>query len=114
MSPQTAHFSLKQLERLTYRQLSLLSLVASKNHLHVEPLRRPDHSDPELETLKREEMDLHSSDLGTMGLLTGVEPWVDQLSTLGKVIYDLAGLEELPEADKSALAATIESPRDRM
>ncbi|ABE45796.1 hypothetical protein [Polaromonas sp. JS666] len=108
VSPQTAHLLLKQLERLSYRQLCLIALVGAKESLDTEPLRRPNHSDPELEALKREEMDLHSTDLGTIGLLSGTA-WVDQLSMLGKVMYDLAGLEEVSVADKAALEETIES-----
>lgn len=108
VSAQTAHLLLKQLERLSYRQLCIISLVGAKESLDVEPLRRPDHSDPELDALKREEMDLHSTDLGTTGLIFGAGPWVDKLSVLGKVIYDLAGLEEIPENDTSSLEAIIE------
>ena len=111
VSPQTAHLLLKQLERLSYRQLCLIALVGAKESLDTEPLRRPNHSDPELEALKREEMDLHSTDLGTSGLLSGAGPWVDQLSVLGKVMYDLAGLEDVSVADKTALEEIIESLR---
>jgi hypothetical protein len=111
VSTQTAHLLLKQLERLSYRQLCLIALVGAKDSLDMEPLRRPDHCDPELDALKREEMDLHSTDLGTTGLLSGAGPWVDRLSVLGKVIYDLAGLEEIPVTDTSALEETIESLR---
>lgn len=111
VSPESAHFLLKELERLTYRQLCLLALVGAKKSLDVEALRRPEHSDPELEAIKREEMDLHSSDLGTKGLLCGAGPWIDQLSVLGKAMYDLAGLEEIPNADKLLLETTIESLR---
>ena len=113
VSSQTAHHLLKQLERLSYRQLCFIALVGEKGTVDVEPLRRPDHNDPELDALKREEMDLHSTDLGTIGLLSGAGPWVDQLSTLGKVMYDLTGLEEV-SADKSALEAVIESLRHPM
>lgn len=111
VSPQTAHLLLKQLERLSFRQLCLLAFVGSRGSLDVEVLRRPNHETPELEALKREEMDLHASDLGTMGLFSGVGPWVDELSTLGKVLHDLAGLDELPEVDKSLLDATLQSLR---
>jgi hypothetical protein len=111
VSPQTAHLLLKQFERLSYRQLCLIALVGKKESLDVEPLRRPDHSDPELDALKREEMDLHSTDLGTIGLLSGTGPWEDQLSMLGKVMYEIAGLKEISVADTSALESIIESLR---
>lgn len=109
VSPQTAHLLLKQLERLSYRQLTLLAIVGSKGSLDVEALRSPNHAVPEMEALRREEMDLHSSDLGTMGLLLGVSSWIDELSTLGRAMYDLSGLEEIPESDKSALENVLQS-----
>ena len=111
VSPQSAHYLLKELEQLSYRQLCLLALVGAKEQLDVEALRRPEHGDPELEALKREEMDLHSTDLGTKGLIIGAGPWTDQLSILGKAMYDLAGLNEIPDGDKTALEATIQSLR---
>jgi predicted RNA binding protein YcfA (HicA-like mRNA interferase family) len=111
VSSETAHFLLKQLEQLTYRQLCLIALVGKKESINVESLRRPEHSDPELEALKREEMDLHSNDLGTKGLISGAGSWGDKLSSLGKVMYNLAGLEEISEADMSALETIIESLR---
>lgn len=111
VSPQSAHYLLKELERLTYRQLCLLALVGAKEQLDVEALRRPEHGNPELEALKREEMDLHSTDLGTKGLIVGAGPWTDQLSVLGKALYDLAGLSEIPDGDKGALDAMIQSLR---
>lgn len=109
IAPQTAHLLLKHLERLSYRQLCLIAIVGEKNSLNVEGLRRIQHNDPDVEALKREEMDLHSNDLGTLGLLNGVLPWDDQLSMLGKAMYDLAGLSDFSEADKLELNATIES-----
>lgn len=109
VSSQTAHYLLKQFEQLSYRQLCLIALVGAKNSIDVESLRKPEHSDPELAALKREEMDLHATDLGTKGLLSGKGPWVDQLSTLGKAMYDLAGLKEIPEADQTAIETIIES-----
>ena len=111
VSPQSAHFLLRALEQLTYRQLCLIALIGAKESLDVEALRRPEHSDPEMESLKREEMDIHSSDLGTKGLVVGAGPWIDQLSVLGQAMYDLAGLEEIPNTDKAPLEATIESLR---
>lgn len=113
VSSSTAHLLLKQLEQLSYRQLCLIALIGTKGAIDVEPLRRPTHSDPELEALKREEMDLHATDLGTKGLISGQGAWVDQLSTLGKVIYDLAGLKEIPETDQAEITNIIESLRHK-
>ena len=109
VSAQTAHYSLRQLARLTYRQLCLLALVGRSGSLEVEALRRPTHDSLELESLKREEMDLHSSDLGTLGLLLPRGPWTDELSLLGKVLYDLAGLQYIDDDDKNAVATAIAS-----
>lgn len=109
VSPQTAHFSLKQLDRLSYRQLCFLSVLGSRGSLDVEALRRPNHAVPDIEALRREEMDLHSNDLGTMGLISGASAWVDELSVLGKVLYDLAGLEQIPPADKFMVEDLIAS-----
>jgi hypothetical protein len=109
VSPQTAHQLLKLYDRLTYRQLCLIALVGERGTVDVEALRRPDHLDPDIESLKREEMELHSTDIGTIGLLSGVGSWVDQLSLLGKVMYDLAGLRELEAADKTSLESIIRS-----
>lgn len=109
VSPQTAHFSLKQFDRLSYRQLCFLAVLGARGSLDVEALRRPNHAVPDIEALKREEMDLHSNDLGTMGLVSGASAWVDELSVLGKALYDLAGLEEIPSADKSMVEDLIAS-----
>jgi hypothetical protein len=68
VSPQTAHQLLKLYDRLTYRQLCLIALVGERGTVDVEALRRPDHLDPDIESLKREEMELHSTDIGTIGL----------------------------------------------
>ena len=77
VSPQTAHLLLKHLERMSYRQLCYLSLVGSRGSINAESLRRYKHEAPDAEALKREEMDLHASGLGTMGLLAGKEGgWV--------------------------------------
>ena len=65
----------------------------------MEPLRRPSHNDHEVEGLKREEMDLHGNDLGTLGHLAGEGPWVDKLSTLGATLSELACLDEISEFD---------------
>lgn len=110
-SPQTAHLLLKHFERLTYRQLCMLSIVGKNGRYDVEPLRRPSHTEPELEALKREEMDLHSNDLGNLGLLGSDGPWSDTLSTLGKVFYDLAALNELPPAERTPIEEVVDELR---
>jgi hypothetical protein len=99
VSFETANLLVRHLDRLTYRQLCILALVANHGALDMEALRRPMHSDSEIEALKREEMDLHGSDLGTLGLLTGVGPWSDKLSTLGSLLHNLAALSEIPSHD---------------
>lgn len=111
VAPQTAHLTLRQFDRLSYRQLCLLGVLGARGNLDVEALRRPDHSDPNIEALKREEMELHSNDLGTMGLIAGVSSWVDELSVLGKTLYHLAGLEEIPLEDRCAVERLIASLR---
>lgn len=103
ISAQSASHLLKQFERLTYRQLCILALINQKGSYNFECLRRNSHENPEIESLKREEMDLHSSDLGTFGLVRGLDPWHDELSTLGKVLINLAQLDQIPNADLEAL-----------
>lgn len=107
ISAETAHMLLSQLERMSYRQYALLALLGKVQTLDVEHLRRPSHEDPELAALKREEMDLHANDLGTGGLIEGDGPWVDKLSTLGKVIFDLAGLSEFDADDLAELCKRL-------
>ncbi len=109
VSPQTAHLLLKLFERITYRQLCLIALVGQRGTIDFEALRRPDQVDPEVEALKREEMELHLTDIGTIGLLSSVGSWTDELSLLGKLMYDLAGLQELESADKTTLESIIRS-----
>lgn len=99
ISPATAALLIKMLERLTFRQLILLSLLLKKGQLDVENLRSQEHLDAELEALKREEMDLHASDLGSMGLIRGAAPFVDELSPLGAMLASLAELDIVPDVE---------------
>lgn len=102
VSFEAANLLVKQFDQLTYRQLCILALVEHNGVLDVEALRRPEHEDPEIEALKREEMDLFSTDLGTFGLIAdGDRPrhWSDKLSTRGAVLHRLAALNEIPTRD---------------
>jgi hypothetical protein len=112
VSFETANLLVRHLDRLSYRQLCILALVAKHVTLDMEPLRGPNHSDPETEALKREEMDLHGNDLGTLGLLSGVGLWADQLSTLGCVLHELAGLDEIPVQDIDPIEQRLWEIRD--
>jgi hypothetical protein len=113
VSPATAYLLLNRLDRLSYRQLALLSLIGAKGPYDMEPLRRPDHTDAELDALKREEMDLQSNDLGTLGLLRGQGSWADVLSPLGKALFELATLDEIPVDVTAALEAVITKLRSQ-
>lgn len=97
VSPATAALLIKTLEQLTFRQMVILALVQKENRLDVEDLRSQEHEDPELEALKREEMSLHTSDLGSMGLLRGAGPFIDELSSLGQTLTNLADFACIPE-----------------
>lgn len=105
IAPPVAFMLLKTFEKLTYRQLSLLAIVQQRGVLNVSFLRVQQHTDPEVESLKREEMDLHGSDLGTLGLLTGAGPYDDSLSSLGALLVDLAGLRDIPVSDQDAVVS---------
>jgi hypothetical protein len=103
VSFETANLLIRLLDRLTYRQLCLLALVARLGSRDMEALRKPQHADADTEALKREEMDLHGTNLGTLGLLRGEGKWIDKLSTLGIVLHDLASLDQIPENDVSSI-----------
>lgn len=107
ISAETAHLLLRTLERLTYRQLCIVAIVGNHGSLNVEPLRKPEHHEPELESLKREEMDLHAYDLGSLGLLSPNGAYVDTLSPLGKVLYGLTSLREIDPAELEKLTDTL-------
>jgi len=108
VSPQAALMLLKVLERLTYRQLVILAAVASAGMLELRALREPAHDDPDLDALQREEMELHSGDIGTCGLLAG-GPWTDSLSPLGATLHRVAGLSEIDTDEISQLVAKIDA-----
>lgn len=99
ISLERANFLIKLAEQLTYRQFCYVALVGRLGTLNVERLRRDVHQDIELEVLKREEMDLHSSDLGTFGLILGSGPWDDALSPVGSSFYSGLRLSEIPSSD---------------
>lgn len=99
VSPATAAWLIKILERISFRQMLLLAFLLKQGSLNVESLRSQEHTDPELEALKREEMDLHTSDLGYLGLIRGTDAYVDELSPLGNTLAELAGLAHIPEAE---------------
>lgn len=108
----TANLLVGQLGRLTYRQLCILALVARHDVFDVEALRRPQYTDHEVEALKREEMDLHGNDLGTLGLLSPEGAWVDKLSTLGSTLHDLSRLEEIPDCDLESIEMMMAELRE--
>lgn len=109
ISAATAHYLLKIAEGLTYRQLCFLALLKARGGVDVEGLRREAHSVPELDTFRREEMSLHSSDLGMIGVVEGEGMWTDQLSELGAVLVDLLGLDEISAEEILAIEDQIKS-----
>lgn len=108
LSPPAAFHLLEILSKLSYRQIILISLL-NDSDIDMEHLRSKTHSSVELESLKREEMDLHGSDLGNAGIITGADKWVDTLSALGTTIARVSGFDLVPENDKLELLAMIES-----
>jgi hypothetical protein len=96
ISPATAHLILKISEGLTYRQMCLLAFIAARGEVDVESLRRGHHTSHDLNALRREEMSLHDTDLGTFGLLEGIGPWTDKLSPLGQMVIEILGLSAVP------------------
>lgn len=114
VSKSLAGFCIKTVELLSYQQLCFLALVAKVGVLHVETLRNRDHSDPDLEVLKKEEMALHITDLGTLGLIKGTGSWTDTLSVLGRVFFELANLEDIPEKDLDSLKGKLDLCEDSL
>lgn len=102
-----ANFCIRTAEGLSYQQFCFLALVANEGVLDAEALRR-DHLLPDLEVLRREEMSLHTTDIGTIGLIKGTGPWTDALSPLGQVFHDLAALSEISADDLTMLRRKIE------
>lgn len=103
VSPAVANYFMKVAERLTYRQFCLLAFIGKRGTFDTERLNRLEHDSPELQVLRREEMDLSSSDLGTLGLLDATAPWTVFLSPMGKSFYEVLGLEEIPNDDVAEL-----------
>jgi hypothetical protein len=87
--------------------MSMLALIRACGKVDFKDLRSQDHSVPELEALKREEMDLHSSDLGSLGLVRGAGPYDDELNALGNSLVQLAELDRIPESTISELKALL-------
>jgi hypothetical protein len=111
LSSSTAFHLLEVLTLLSYRQIILISLLNDSN-IDMEQLRSKTHSNIELESLKREEMDLHGNDLGNIGVIASVGSWVDTLSPLGAMIARVSGLNFVPQKDKLELSALIKSASD--
>lgn len=107
VSPATAALLIKTLERTTFRQMVLLAYLLKEQQVDVENLRSQKHIDPDLEALKREEMDLHASDLGYLGLIRGAGAFVDELSPLGTTLAELAGLANVPDAEIQELVKLL-------
>ena len=107
LSPDTAHSFLNTLQRVTFHQICLLSFVAQEGELDVKKLRTDGRSIPEILSLAREEMDLQSNDLGTLGLLEASSPWRSRLTPLGRMLVELAALNEVEPADLARLRSTL-------
>lgn len=112
ISSAMAAFLLKTAESLTYRQFCFLSLVGQEGSFDANHLRLWRHSIADLEALKREEMSLHSTDLGTIGLIKPISDFEDVLSPMGKIFYDLLGLQEIPKEDLDALKQLLDKSID--
>jgi hypothetical protein len=111
VSPSTAHLLLKSIDRMSYRQMAIVALVGGREWYDLEKMQRPDYDDPEMDALKRELMDLHSNDLGTMGLLRPKNPYFKaMLSPLGRAMFELAALDEIPAQVTATLDRIMEKP----
>lgn len=107
VSVSVASLLIKTFERLTYRQLVLLALIHQSNTINVKNLRSQNHADPELEALKREEMELHGNSFGSAGLVCGAGPFDDALSPLGIILVELAEVGEISGSAMSEITALI-------
>jgi hypothetical protein len=104
----TALLLLKSLERLTYRQLAILAIIGERDQVDFVRLRKPKHADSDVEALKREETELHiTSDIGIFGLVDACGPWTDQLSVLGRTLYELAELSTVEMKERAAIDAVL-------
>ena len=106
VSASVASLLIKTFERLTYRQLIILALIRRSGVLNVKNLRGQSHADPDLEALKREEMDLHGNDFGTSGLIEGAG-YDDELSALGVVLVELAEIGHIPEIETDGVVTLL-------
>lgn len=109
VSRTVASLLIKTLDRLTYRQLILLSLISNKGIIDMQNLRGQSHPSPELEAIKREEMDLHDNNFGAMGLVHGIGSYEDRLSPLGAILVKLAELNRIPEEETTEILQLLES-----
>jgi hypothetical protein len=107
ISASVASLLIKTFERLTYRQLLLLALICRSGTINVKNLRCQTHVDPELEALKREEMELHGSDFGSTGLVHSSGPFDDRLSSLGIVLAELTEIGDISEDAMSEITTLI-------
>lgn len=108
VSSSVASLLIKTFERLTYRQLVLLALIHRQGLIDVQNLRGQSHPLPELEALKREEMDLHDSNFGSVGLVHGIGSYEDKLSPLGAVLVELGELSRISEDDTKTILKLLE------
>jgi len=108
VSSSVASLLIKTLERLTYRQLVFLALVHRVGKINVKNLRTQNHSNSELEALKREEMDLHGGAFGSMGLIHGSGPFDDKLGPLGMMLVELGELSSISEAETAEILRLLE------
>lgn len=99
VSGSVASLLIKTFDRLTYRQLVLLALIHRHGVIDFQDLRGQSHPVPELEALKREEMDLHDSNFGAVGLVHGIGAYEDKLNSLGTILVELGELNRIPEGE---------------
>jgi hypothetical protein len=99
-----ANFLLSTTEAASYRQFCFIALIYQKGVLNIEALRRREHTNPDLQILRREEWTLHAPSFGTFGLIDGSNEWEDWLSDLGEKFYELLGLNEIPQEDIDELS----------
>lgn len=95
VSSSVASLLIKTFDRLTYRQLVLLALIHRHGVIDFQNLRGQSHPVPELEALKREEMDLHDSNFGAVGLVHGIGSYEDKLNSLGTILVELGEINRI-------------------
>lgn len=109
VSSPVASLLIKTFDRLTYRQLVLLALINRHGTIDFQNLRGQSHPSPELEALKREEMDLHDSNFGSAGLVHGTSPHEDKLNPLGAILVELGEINNIPENEMEEILNLIRS-----